>query len=222
MLTTFTLTLALLTPTAPVESTASVTPVVTPAAAPAAVHCQVPCGIYGDHLRIELLKEHAATIEKAMGEIERLGAEGSKNFNQIVRWVTTKDEHAQAIQDQLGDYWLAQRIKAPVQGGAAGMEKYTTQLVAAHGMITAAMKCKQTTDTANVASFLRSMDGLAAAYFSTEDLQHLRGHGADGADGAHGADGHDGADGAHGADGHDGADHDHSDGGHADHDHDKH
>ena len=35
-------------------------------------HCQVPCGIYDDAVRIVLLKEHVATIEKAMNQIEQL------------------------------------------------------------------------------------------------------------------------------------------------------
>ena len=30
-------------------------------------HCEIPCGIYHDHMRIELLNEHVATIEKRCG-----------------------------------------------------------------------------------------------------------------------------------------------------------
>lgn len=170
-----------------------------PVTAPAAVHCQVPCGIYGDHLRIELLKEHAATIEKAMKEIERLGAETPTNFNQIVRWVSTKEEHCQIVQDQVAQYWLAQRIKEPKDSkdmAAAG--KYATQLVSLHRMTVSAMKCKQTTDAANVQNLLNATGELAKAYFSAEDLEHLHLHSAD----EHPDDGH-----SHDAD-------------HADHSHD--
>ncbi len=184
------------------------------AVAPAPVHCQVPCGIYGDHLRVELLKEHAATIEKAMIQIEELGKADKPNWNQLVRWISTKEEHAQKVQDQLSQYWLAQRIKAPKDGmneKAGG--RYMAQLMGNHAMTTAAMKCKQTTDVANVAAFRRALDMFQKAYFTAEDLEHLNGH-KEGAghdsDKGH-ADGHDGKEGAS----HD-KDHEHKDG---DHDH---
>ena len=35
-------------------------------------HCQVPCGIYGDKVRIVMLKEHLTTIEKSMNQINEL------------------------------------------------------------------------------------------------------------------------------------------------------
>ncbi|MFT5733773.1 MAG: nickel superoxide dismutase [Planctomycetota bacterium] len=154
--------------------------VVAPALAPV-VHCQVPCGIYGDHLRVEMITEDAATIEKAMKQIEELSAADAPNWNQLVRWITTKDEHAQKIQDQVSAYWLAQRIKAPK--AAEGTEAYRTenaaymtQLVMAHRLTTYAMKCKQTTDLANVQGLRGSLDGLKAAYFSPEDLGHIDAH----------------------------------------------
>ncbi|MEM6672121.1 MAG: superoxide dismutase [Ni] [Planctomycetota bacterium] len=153
-----------------------------PAAAQPAppVHCQVPCGIYGDHLRIELLREHATTIEKAMKEIERLSAEDKTglNFNQMVRWISTKDEHAQVIQDQLAQYWLAQRIKKadPADESDAGKRarrRYSGQLFSLHEMTVAAMKCKQTVDVENVRSFRKALDTFKKAYFSAEDLKKL-------------------------------------------------
>ena len=52
-------------------------------------------------------------------------------------------EHAQAIQDQVAAYWLAQRIKAPQDEG--GKDRYHRQLELMHGITVAAMKCKQTT-----------------------------------------------------------------------------
>ena len=35
----------------------------------AASHCEIPCGIYDDQMRITLLNEHIATIEKSMDKI---------------------------------------------------------------------------------------------------------------------------------------------------------
>lgn len=139
-----------------------------PAAAP--FHCQVPCGIYGDSRRIETLREDAATIRKAMDQLEN----GDLNMNQTVRWVMTKDEHAQSIQDQIGQYWLAQRIKLPADEAARA--KYHQQLGLLHQVIVAAMKCKQTTDPAHVAALLEAVETFSGTYFSAEDLQHLREH----------------------------------------------
>ena len=158
---------------------------VTPTAASAAVHCQVPCGIYGDKLRIDLLVENVATIEKAMGQIAELGAEGT-NYNQIVRWVTTKDEHAQKIQDQVADYWLAQRIKLPAEDTEAAMSAYLNQLATLHGLTVSAMKCKQTVSTEHTGALTAGIATLVASYFSGEDQEHLRGsHGFGGDDQSH-------------------------------------
>ncbi len=153
----------------------------------AVVHCQVPCGIYGDKLRIDLLMEDVATIEKAMGQIEELGAAGEKNFNQIVRWVTTKEEHAQKIQDQVAEYWSAQRIKLPAaDADSVAVEDYHGQLVILHGLTVHAMKCKQTTDTAHTTALRGGIEQLVASYFDAEDLEHLRGsHGFGGEDHDH-------------------------------------
>lgn len=172
-------------PTAP----ALATPPARHAVALTPVHCQVPCGIYGDHLRVELLMEHAATIEKAMVQIEELGKADKPNWNQLVRWINTKEEHAQKVQDQLSQYWLAQRIKAPKAGLAekeamAAQRRYMTQLMGNHAMTTSAMKCKQTTDVANVAAFRKALTSFQGAYFTAEDLEHMKAH-KDNADHGH-------------------------------------
>ena len=74
-------------------------------------HCEVPCGIYNDELRVELLKEHFQTIEKAMKQIEEIQSADSINYNQLVRWINTKEEHANLIQEIAEQYFLTQRVK---------------------------------------------------------------------------------------------------------------
>jgi nickel superoxide dismutase len=147
---------------------------------PAAIqpfHCQVPCGIYGDTMRIDMLLEDAATIEKGMNEIAGFQAADSPNINQMVRWTVTKDEHAQKVQDQVSAYWLAQRIKLPAaDADAAARAEYAQQLELLHRMTVFAMKCKQTTDVANVASLREAVSAFSGTYFSKEDLEHLREH----------------------------------------------
>jgi nickel superoxide dismutase len=140
-------------------------------------HCQVPCGIYGDRMRIDMLMEDAATIEKGMQSIAELEASAEHDPNQLVRWIMTKDEHAQAIQERTASYWLAQRIKAPKEtDDGKARAKYLNQLELMHGITVAAMKCKQTTDTAHVETLRKLALEFSATYFSAEDLGHIREH----------------------------------------------
>ena len=74
----------------------------------AMAHCEIPCGIYDDKMRISLLEEHIATIEKSMGMIMEL--DNSKNSNQTVRWIMNKEEHANKFQEIVSQYFLTQRI----------------------------------------------------------------------------------------------------------------
>jgi len=136
-------------------------------------HCQIPCGIYGDQMRIAMLMEDAATIEKGMKMLAEFDKEESPSKNQIVRWVVNKDTHAQAIQDQVAAYWLAQRIKAPKDGSK---DKYHEQLELMHGITVAAMKCKQTIDSQHVDAIRKHALEFSGTYFSKEDLEHIKSH----------------------------------------------
>jgi nickel superoxide dismutase len=156
-----------------VNSSATVEP--SPAIAP--FHCQVPCGIYGDKMRIDMLMEDAATIEKAMASIQTRqedDAPSGANTNQLVRWVMNKESHAQNIQDTVASYWLAQRVKAPKD--AAGADKYHAQLTSMHRITVAAMKCKQTTDKSHVEALRAAALEFSATYFNAEDLKHIQSH----------------------------------------------
>ena len=121
-------------------------------------HCQVPCGIYGDQRRFEELLEDQATIVKAQTQINELaGSHEAQSLNQLVRWVTTKEAHACNIQRIISDYFMAQRIKADAKN-------YTKQLTAAHAVIVAAMKCKQSADPATAEALKKAIFALYEAY----------------------------------------------------------
>jgi hypothetical protein len=128
----------------------------------ASAHCQVPCGIYGDDVVFGELMTDAATIDKAMKEITRLGEEDAVNYNQLVRWVTNKETHAQNIQDVMSAYFLAQRIQLGTK--ESDPEKYTKLVELAHEITVLAMKCKQTTDLANSAKLSESLHQFQHAY----------------------------------------------------------
>ncbi len=128
-------------------------------------HCQIPCGIYDDQARIDMLNEHITTIEKSMNQITELSAEEDKNYNQIVRWVTNKEEHAQQFQDIVTFYFLAQRIKPVDPGEKEAYQKYLKKLELLHHLQVYAMKCKQTTDLANVEKLKSLVKEFADLYF---------------------------------------------------------
>ena len=127
----------------------------------AAAHCEIPCGIYDDHMRIHLIAEDVTTIEKSMKQIVDLGNEKLINYNQLVRWISNKEEHATRIQHTVSQYFMTQRIK-PDQ------EKYTEKVTILHQMLIAAMKCKQTTDLVHVASLRSLLKQFEILYFGSD------------------------------------------------------
>jgi nickel superoxide dismutase len=127
----------------------------------AMAHCEIPCGIYGDKMRVKMIEEHASTIEKAMNRIQKLQKEKDVNYNQLVRWIDNKDEHATKLQDIVSQYFLHQRIKIDEA-------HYEKQLVLLHKMLVYAMKCKQTTDLENVRMLRSLLQDFEAVYFEEE------------------------------------------------------
>lgn len=128
-------------------------------------HCEVPCGIYNDELRIAMLYEHFTTLEKAMTQINELSAAEEKNFNQIVRWTTTKEDHANEIQHVVTQYFITQRVNLPESTEGEAFDKYVKQLSALHAIIVYAMKAKQTTDISYIEKLRSSLADFEAIYF---------------------------------------------------------
>lgn len=126
-------------------------------------HCQIPCGIYDDSARLVVIAEDINTVEKAMKSIEELSAQPKPNMNQIVRWVDVKDQHAEDIDKIVSYYFMTQRIK-PVAKTDAGYEKYIKELTLLHEMLVYSMKCKQTTDLANVEKLRALLKDFNASY----------------------------------------------------------
>jgi nickel superoxide dismutase len=120
-------------------------------------HCEIPCGIYDDALRMNLIIEHAATIEKSMQQIAELEKGG--NANQLIRWVTNKENHADQLQEIVTQYFMTQRIKFDTPD-------YDKKLAALHKMLVYAMKCKQTIDLTNVESLRKAADEFHDLYFT--------------------------------------------------------
>ena len=127
-------------------------------------HCQIPCGIYDDSTRFTLMEEDIATIEKAMKTIVALSGEEKTNYNQLVRWVQNKDEHADKLSEIVTYYFMAQRIKLPEQQDGEANAKYLAQISSLHQMLVYAMKAKQTTDLGNVDKLRALLEAFKASY----------------------------------------------------------
>jgi len=121
-------------------------------------HCQVPCGIYDDSARVTAMLEDAATVSKAMKLIGELaGKTDAQSQNQMVRWVMTKEQHAQKVISTISDYFLTQRVKTD-------QKDYAERLVKHHAVIVAAMKAKQNADGKFGEALAKSIEALSPYY----------------------------------------------------------
>ena len=133
--------------------------------APAALirgHCQVPCGIFDDPVRVTLLKEDAATVRKAMLQINELSAAGTAlALNQSTRWVLAKEDAAGNIITIVSEYMLCQRVKKEL---FEKNEEYLEALAVHHGVLAAAVKTKQVVDAAACDALDHAITHLAPMY----------------------------------------------------------
>ncbi len=128
-------------------------------------HCEIPCGIYADSIRIVLILEHITTIEKSMKQIDKLSNAENVNYNQLVRWVVNKEEHAEKIQKIVSQYFLHQRIKLTDPDDKEKYDKYVKQLTALHEISVYAMKAKQSTNLKMIEKLKVSVDKFSKLYF---------------------------------------------------------
>lgn len=108
----------------------------------ASAHCQVPCGIFGDELKFGEFEQHVETMAKAATQIRELSAKKeltAHDHQQLIRWVNTKEGHAQKMIDETANYFLAQRVKV-------GADNYSEKIELLHHIIVHAMKVKQSVE----------------------------------------------------------------------------
>ena len=130
-------------------------------------HCEIPCGIYDDPMRLNMMAEHITTIEKSMKQIQELSAQGDKNYNQLVRWIVNKENHADYLSDIVTQYFMTQRIKPAEESDQKAYKEYIHKLTLLHKMMVYSMKCKQTTDLANVEQLRTYLGQFRTAYLGT-------------------------------------------------------
>ncbi|MDD4957030.1 MAG: superoxide dismutase [Ni] [Candidatus Omnitrophica bacterium] len=132
-----------------------------PVAGTVQAHCQVPCGIYDDHMRIDMMLEDLKTVRKCIEMINKLSAALPVDYNQIVRWVNNKDVHADKISDVIAYYFMAQRLKPETDS-----ESYTVKLELLHRAMYYAMKTKQGLDVANADELEKALKKFGEEYFN--------------------------------------------------------
>lgn len=121
-------------------------------------HCQIPCGIYDDHMRLQSMLEDAATIEKSVKMMTSLAKKTDvQSQNQMVRWVMSKEDHAQKIIETISNYYLTQRVKPDQKDYAQRLQRH-------HVVILSAMQAKQTADLQTVTDLLKNIQGLSDYY----------------------------------------------------------
>ena len=125
-------------------------------------HCQIPCGIYDDPAQFKILLEHVETLKKSITEVNRLAAEPTPNYNQLVRWVNNKDQHADAIKTIIAEYFLAQRIKIDEAD-------YAKKLKLLHSIIVYAMKTKQSVDAVTAEKLETAIKTFEKLYIKKHD-----------------------------------------------------
>lgn len=133
-------------------------------------HCEVPCGIYADQRRFEEMLEDTATIAKSVSSMSDIASRMSDgpsliDINQVSRWVSTKESHATNTQHIIAQYFMTQRIKPSA-------DNYEKKLAAAHKVMVAAMKCKQTADSSSADALKKAILDFYRAYEGKEPNFH--------------------------------------------------
>ena len=141
-------------------------------------HCEIPCGIYDDEMRIHMIQEHILTIEKSMKKIKELSAQ-AKNpqvYNQLVRWIVNKEEHAKKLQYIVWQYFLTQRVKPVSPDKHEEYEKYIKKLELLHKLSFYAMKTKQTVDFKYIDLLRKTLDEFEKVYFGKKHIEEHHHH----------------------------------------------
>jgi nickel superoxide dismutase len=142
-------------------------------------HCEIPCGIYDDAMRIEMIAEHITTIEKSMNEIHKLSKDKDKNYNQLVRWIVNKENHADDLSDIVTQYFMKQRVSPVEDDQGQEYKQYVHKVTLLHKLMVYSMKCKQTTDLDNVAKLKKYLGRFRSAYLGEKDTASDYEHKAD-------------------------------------------
>ncbi len=141
-------------------------------------HCEIPCGIYDDEMRIHQIKEHILTIEKSMLKIKELSEKGKNPqvYNQLVRWIVNKEEHAKKLQYIVWQYFLTQRVKPVSPEKHDEYSRYLRKLELLHKLSFYTMKAKQTVDLKYIDILRKTLEEFEEVYFGKKHIEEHHKH----------------------------------------------
>ncbi|CAL1137737.1 unnamed protein product [Cladocopium goreaui] len=132
----------------------------------------VPCGIFTDELRVQAMMEDASTIRKSVVQAQELhkartrgdwkGSEWTAISGRMVRWIATKEEHAQKIMTTTVP--VAARKGTSVKKADLDQDEYLKRLALHHDVMVAAMKAKQSSELGPVDTLDAAIQALAPIY----------------------------------------------------------
>ncbi|MCF6268672.1 MAG: hypothetical protein L3J41_03085 [Melioribacteraceae bacterium] len=102
-----------------------------------------------------------------MKKIVELSEETPSNYNQLVRWVVNKEEHAKKTQEIVSQYFVHQRIKLTDSSEKEKYNRYIQQLTTLHEIVVYAMKAKQSTNLEQIENLRKSLKAFEKPYFHT-------------------------------------------------------
>lgn len=122
-------------------------------------------GIFDDPAIVAEIKQCVETIKKACAQYTELhataGGASAQDMNQMIRWINTKEKHAEKIITLVAEYCLCQRVKKEV---FASEQDYVDALKAHHAVMQCAMKAKQSIDAAVVGALEHAVEDFAKMY----------------------------------------------------------
>ncbi len=107
-----------------------------------------------------------------MNQIIEIQNSDEVNYNQLVRWINTKEDHANKIQEIAEQYFLTQRVKFAEPDDKENYKKYIDQLTYLHQLIVYSMKTKQSTDTKYTKELTKSLINFEKVYFGPDAHRH--------------------------------------------------
>jgi len=111
-------------------------------------------------------------VKEAMNQINEIQSSDSINYNQLVRWINTKEKHAELIQEIADQYFLTQRVKFAEPSDKEKYAGYINQLTYLHQLIVYSMKAKQSTDLVQINNLSNAIEKFEIAYFGKDAHRH--------------------------------------------------
>ena len=127
----------------------------------AEAHCDIPCGIY-DPVSAKIA---AQTVQKMVLRMEALeeGDDHVAYANTMSRYIAAKEEHAELCKRELRILWADYAWPNTDANDLAA--KFNSALKLAG-------RCRQTVDMAACEELVAAVDGIAAAFWATKNVEY--------------------------------------------------